>query len=243
MGAAKLALLNREAQEVRLIIARELVERRRAELGEHLLAAAVYASVAHGAALPHSDVEVVLLTDDTVPAREDQALERGIQLEANMLPASRMIAAAGRVGPRWGSQADQYSHHLVLWDSEGIFPRVWEAAREHPEEAFEAALAESWWPAFEMHGKLLNGALAGDLRRVMFHAWEFAYWAAMRLALRDRRPYESDRTLWGDVVTRGCGMAELVAALTTGAQELAPGAAEEVWRQTWRWGAPAGYMP
>jgi hypothetical protein len=39
--------------------------------------------------------------------------------------------------------------------------------------------------------------LVGDAPRVLFHAWEFAYWAALRIALRERRPYESDRTRWG----------------------------------------------
>jgi predicted nucleotidyltransferase len=241
MGQESRDAVTAEAQEVRLAIARELVARRRAELGEHLLAAAVYASVAHGAALPYSDVEVILLTDDTIEAREELTLERGIMLEADMLPASRILAAAGRVTPKWGIEADQYRHHLVLWDPEEIFPRVWQAANTIADDAFAPALARSWWPAFELRGKLLNAALVGDAPRVDYHGWELAYWAAMRIALIERRPYESDRTLWGDVVTRGYGMVELVAALTAGAPELVLEAAEEVWRQTWRWGAPAGY--
>jgi kanamycin nucleotidyltransferase len=243
MRTANLDALNAEAQAIRLEIARELVERRRAELGEHLAAGAVYASVAHGAALLHSDVEIVLLTDDTVPAREDLTLERGIMVEADMLPAGRFLAAASRVTAKWGIQADQYRHHLVLWDPDGVFPRAWEAANNPPEDAFAPALAGSWWPAFETRGKLLNGALVGDPRRMMHHAWEVAYWAAMRVALVERRPYESDRTLWGDVAARGYGVAELVTALTEGAHGRVPDAAEEVWRQTWGWGAPEGYAP
>jgi KNTase C-terminal domain len=243
VGEQNLDALNAEAQAIRLEIAGGLVERRRADLGEHLLAAAVYASVAHGAALPHSDVEVILLTDETVPAREDFCLERGILLEADMLPASRLLAAAGRVTRTRGIEADQYRHHLVLDDPQDIFPRVWEAANHPPDDAFAPALTRSWWSAFEMRGKMLNGALVGDLCRVLYHAWEFAYWAALRIALQERRPYESHRTLWGDVAARGYGMAGLVTALTEGGHERVTSAAEEVWLQTWRWGAPEGYAP
>jgi predicted nucleotidyltransferase len=48
---------------IRIEIARRIVERKRQELGEHLIAAACYGSVAHNAALPHSDVEIVIVTD------------------------------------------------------------------------------------------------------------------------------------------------------------------------------------
>lgn len=236
-----LSAANAAAQQTRLAIARALVEERRAELGEHLLAAAVYASVAHRAAMPHSDVEVVLLTDESVEAREDLTFERGIMLEADMLPAERMLAAASRVTPRWGIEADQYRHHLVLWDPADLFPRIWEAADTIPEAAFASALARSFWPAFELRGKLLNAALAADWPRVAYGGWEFAYWTAMRIALLERRPYESGRTLWSDVAERGYGMAELIAVLTDGRRERVPAAAEAVWRQSWRWGAPEGY--
>ena len=242
MTARNLDALTSEAQQIRLALARDIVERCHSELGEHLLAAAIYASVAHSAALPHSDLELVLLTDESVPAREDMTLERGVMVEADMLPASRMLVAASRVTPRWGIEADQYRHHLVLWDPGDIFPGILLAASTLTDEAFTAALAASWWTALETRGKTLNGALAEDAPRLVHSGWGFAYWTAMRIALRERLPYQSERTIWSDVSARGYGMATLVHALTSSAHEHVPGIVEDVWQQTWSWGAPAGYV-
>ncbi len=226
---------------IRVEIAREIVERRQEELGAHLVAAACYASVAHGAALPYSDVEIVLLTDDAVEAREDQFFERDIMVECDMLPASRMLAAAQQVTRTWGIEADQYRRHLVLWDPDGFFPRLWAVATAIPAEAFAPALAAGWWWAFEIRGKFLNAQLVADHPRMVHHGWQFAYAVAMRTALQERAPYESFRTIWRDVAARGYGMAGLIDALTTGALDRLPHAIEEVWERTRAWGAPPGY--
>jgi kanamycin nucleotidyltransferase len=226
---------------VRVAIARTLVERLHSELGEHLLAAAVYGSVAHGAAGRHSDVEIVLVTDETVPYRDVQQFEDGILVEYTLISAERKLTAARRVEPKWGVQADQYRHHLVLWDPDGFFPRCHEAARTLPDEAFEEALAESWWLAYELRGKLLSALLAGDLARIHFGGWEFAQVTALRIALRERVPYESGRTLWRDAAARGHGIDVLVEALTAGGDhKRIEWAVEAVWAETGTWGAPTG---
>ncbi|MBO0779232.1 MAG: hypothetical protein J2P37_10440 [Ktedonobacteraceae bacterium] len=61
----------------RLAIAQQIVERKQQELRDHLRAAACYGSVAHHAASEYSDVEIVLLTDESIPAQEEQFLPRG----------------------------------------------------------------------------------------------------------------------------------------------------------------------
>jgi hypothetical protein len=64
----------------------------------------------------------------------------------------------------------------------------------------------------------LRSAIAQeDSPRALYLGWEFAYGAAMRIALREQRPYESGRTLWRDAASRGYGMETLIDALTSGA--------------------------
>ena len=226
--------------ERRVALARLVCQRKRAELGEKLLAIAVYGSVAHGAAGPHSDLEMVLLTDDSLELTYEPFYTDGVQGQCDVLLASRMLRAASGVTPKWGIQADQYRCHLVLWDPDGWFARVQAAAYALADDAFQSALREGWWPAHEIRNKVRNALLAGDPPRAMFHAWEFTYVCAMRIALHERRPYESDRTLWTDVAGRGYATPDLITALTTGDLAAIPARLDAVWERTNAWGAPAG---
>lgn len=62
----------------------------------------------------------------------------------------------------------------------------------------------------------------------------------MRIALHDREPYESGRTIWRDVAARGYRMDALVAALVAGDIVNIEAAVERVWERTGVWGAPEG---
>ena len=222
----------------RLAIAQQVVERKKQELGNHLRAAACYGSVAHHAASEYSDVEIVLLTDESIPAKEEQFFVQGIMVERDMLPVSRMLRAAQRVTKRWGIEADQYRCHLVLLDLDDIFPELWEKAKNIPDATFTEVLPATWWWCYESRNKLRNACRAEDGPRIRSEGWEFATAAAMHIALYERCPYESGRTLWQDVATRGYGMKELVAIQTTGSLEHIPPAVDGVWKQIGQWGAP-----
>lgn len=225
--------------ERRVALARVIAERKRAELGEHLLAVACYGSVAHAAAGPYSDVELVLLTDDTLELAYEPFFIEGVQGQCDILPASRVLRAASHAREKWGIEADQHRCHRVLWDPEGYFARVQAAAHDLRDEDFEAALRSGWWDAYEIRNKARNGLLVGDAPRAIFHGWGFAYACAMRIALRERRPYESDRTIWADVSARGYAMPALIGALTGGDTEALWPAMDAVWEQVGGWGEPA----
>jgi len=188
-------------------------------LGPNALAAAVYGSVAHGAARRHSDLEMVVLTTEGVPAEERYFVRAGILVELHRLPASRMVAAAARVGPLWGVEADQYRHHWVLWDADEIFARVRAQALTPPDEAFQQALEAGRYRLRELWGKWLNAEEALDVATMRDVAWQFAHGAAMRLALHERRPYCSGRTLWHEAGQRSEAMARLVAAIVAGVED------------------------
>lgn len=226
------------ANALRREIGAEIVARARDELGDALRAAAIYGSVAHEAADIYSDLELVLVTGDSLEWAEEHFFARDVMVEVTRLPASRMLAAARGVGEYWGVQADEYRHHLVLYDADSFFPRLWQAARELPDEAFAAALRETWWYVFENRGKLRNALRAGDRARISYEAWHLAYAAAMRIALKEREPYESARTIWDDVRRRGYGMPALLDALAAGEPDVIGAAVDEVWEHMREWEPP-----
>jgi hypothetical protein len=196
------------------------VERKRRELGEAMVAAAVYGSVAHRAAEEHSDVEVDVVCDGTVEERDEYFFDEGVMVECNLVSAERMLSSARRVPWNWGIKADAYRHQEPIWDPGSFFERLREAAFSASEEDFERALGETWWIVYEERQKLKNAVEASDAPRAVYLGWEFAYTAAMWIALEQRRPYESGRTLWSDAASRGYRMPELIEALMQGAGSL-----------------------
>jgi KNTase C-terminal domain len=216
-----------------LEIARRCVERKRRELGDAMLAGAVYGSVAHRAAAEHSDVEVIAVVDETVDEGDEHFFDEGVMVECSLANADRLLVSARRVPWNWGIKADAYRHQEPIWDPTSFFERLREAASSIPDDDFEPALEESWWIVYEEREKLRNAVAAGEVPRAVYLGWELAYAAAMRIALINREPYESGRTLWRDAVQRGHGMAALVEALTEGASalEAVKSAVDGVWRE------------
>jgi hypothetical protein len=206
-----------------------------------MLAAAVYGSVAHGAATEHSDVEVGVVTDASVEERDEWFLDQDVMVECAVAQAERLLASARAVPWNWGIKADAYRHQEVIWDPGSFFVRLREAAGSIPDEDFAPAFEHTWWILYEERQKLRSAIAQGDVPRAVYLGWEFAYGAAMRIALRQRQPYESGRTLWRDAASRDHGMERLIRSLTGGAGTLpeVTDAVEAVWTEIAAWGAPS----
>jgi hypothetical protein len=227
--------------ELRLEIARRCVERKRRELGDAMLAGAVYGSVAYGAAAEHSDVEVIVVTDESVEERDENFFDEGIQVECAIVRAERVLESAGKVGWDWGITADAYRHQVPIWDPGAFFERLRAAAASIPDEDFTRTLEGTWWWCFETRGKFLNALAADDVLRALNLGWQFAYAGAMRLALRDRKPYESMRTLWTDAASRTTALKPLLEGLSGGGAALPEitRCIDNLWDETRALGVPA----
>jgi kanamycin nucleotidyltransferase len=206
-----------------------------------MLAGAVVGSVAHNAAAEHSDVEVVVVTGAAVEERDEYFFDEGVMVECAVVDAERLLASARSAPWNWGIKADAYRHQLVVWDPGGFFERVRQAADSIPDADFERALEQSWWILYEERDKLRNAIAEHDVPRALHLGWEFAYAAAMRIALAERRPYESGRTVWSDAAARGHGMERLIGALTSGASALpeVTSAVDAVWGELGEQHAPS----
>jgi kanamycin nucleotidyltransferase len=198
-----------------------------------VLAAAVHGSVAHGAATEHSDVEVGFACDESVVERDEWFFDQGVMVECAVVQAERLLASARSVPWNWGIKADAYRHQEAIWDPDSFFERLREAAASLTDEDFAPALEHTWWILYEEREKLRSAIAQEDSARAVYLGWEFTYAAAMRIALRERRPYESGRTLWRDAAARGVGMDRLIEALTSGASALPEitSAVDAVWSE------------
>jgi hypothetical protein len=206
-----------------------------------MLAGAVYGSVSYGAADEHSDVEVLVVTDGTIEEVDQYFFDEGVMVECAIVQADRLLASAAKVPWNWGIKADAYRHQAPIFDSEMFFERLRAAAHSIPDETFERALEGTWWWCYETRGKFLNALTAGDVPRALHIGWQFAYAAAMRIALRERKPYESMRTLWSDVSSRGYRMRPLLDALAGGGAALAEirQCVDGVWSEIAAWSRPS----
>ena len=225
-------------QERRIRLAHRVAEDQRAILDCHALAAACYGSVAHGRADVHSDLELLILTDDGVPPVDIHVLEYNVQVECDVLSVARLLNAARRVTPEWGFEADCYRYHLVLWDPHHHFDAVRTASLQIPAASFAEALEQSWWSHRELAETVRAACKAGDPPGIHHAAWQYLVSTAARIALHERRPYESLRALWADVTRRGYGTREMVVALTSGPLDAVLGTLALVEVATGAWGAP-----
>lgn len=223
----------------RINLAEEMVLVYRHELGEHMVGAACYGSVAHGRADAHSDLELIVLTDTTIEAVNVHTERNGIQVECDVLPAERLRRAAQIVTLEWGVEADCYRYHWVLWDPTKQFAAVREAALATPRERFEDVLQQSWWSAREWASKVVAMVETGNRPGAQFTAWQYLYLAALRMALAEQEPYGSLRTLWQEASARGFGVADVLGVLERADIARLPEVVRGVQQHTGSWGAPS----
>lgn len=98
----------------RIQLAEAMVCDYRREMGEHVVGAACYGSVAHERADAHSDLELIVLTDTSVEAVNVDTVQQGIQVECDVVPTNRLLRAAKIVTIDWGIEADRYRYQWPL---------------------------------------------------------------------------------------------------------------------------------
>jgi len=101
-----------------------------------------------------------------------------------------------------------------LYDPTGVTAEVRAAALAIGAEPFLAALGPNRLGLWALVGKFANAWEAGEQAVMRDVGWRYAHAAAMRIALLERTPYESGRTLWAEAGRRGYQMRALVENLT-----------------------------
>jgi hypothetical protein len=141
-----------------------------------------------------TDLEVSVVTtgeEVDIPAR---ALRyRGLVIDVVAIPADVYLDEAGEVGPLWPLAADQYLHHLPLYDPTDFFKKLrdrhQEAVAATPADTFLAAAGYDLAQMAAWEARARADELAGDLPGALLAVKEAALLAALVIGLIRRIAY------------------------------------------------------
>ena len=141
-----------------------------------------------------TDLEVsVVTTGDEVDIPARALRYRGLVIDVVAIPADVYLDEAGEVGPLWPLAADQYLHHLPLYDPTDFFKKL----RDRHQEALAATPADTFLTAagYDLaqmaawEARARADELAGDLPGALLAVKEAALLAALVIGLIRRIAY------------------------------------------------------
>ncbi len=198
---AESGIFRRVSNHQAIETARELAGRLLARHGQQAILAvglhgeAVRDQAARGERGDVADIELSVITtgpEVDVPARALR--HRGVVIDLAAIPADAYLDEAGQIGPLWPLAADQYLHHLPLYDPSDFFGKLrdthQEAVASSPPEAFLAAAGYDLAQLAAWEARARADELAGDLPGALLAVKEGAMLAALVIGLVARTPYQ-----------------------------------------------------
>ncbi|MCZ8524052.1 MULTISPECIES: ANT(4')-I family aminoglycoside nucleotidyltransferase [Paenibacillus] len=178
----------------RLQICHEIASRLHEVYGEKILAIGVYGSVARGTDGPFSDIEMFCVLRESSES-VDFSYEWSAgpwKAEVNVLSADVLLTTASTVEDSWPLTHGPFFSQLSLYDPEGFFPKLKEAAESPTKEDFRHAINEVLvGEMYEFIGKLRNVSLHGPHTYLPYLAMEFAQYGAMLVGLHNQNLFST----------------------------------------------------
>ncbi|WP_339265062.1 ANT(4')-I family aminoglycoside nucleotidyltransferase [Paenibacillus sp. FSL W8-0187] len=178
----------------RLQTCHDIASRLHEVYGEKILAIGVYGSVSRGTDGPYSDIEMFCVLNESNES-VDFSYEWSAgpwKAEVNVCSADVLIKVASTVEGDWPLTHGPFFSQLCLYDPEGFFPRLKEAAESPTKEDFRHAIHEVLvGEMYEFVGKLRNVSLNGPHTYLPYLAVEFAQYGAMLVGLHNQKLYST----------------------------------------------------
>ena len=178
----------------RIQICHEIASRLHEVYGEKILAIGVYGSVARGTDGPFSDIEMFCVLRESNES-VDFSYEWSAgpwKAEVDVCTADILLKTASTVEGRWPLTHGPFFSQLSLYDPEGFFQKLKEAAESPTKEDFRRAINEVLvGEMYEFIGKLRNVSLNGPHTYLPYLAMEFAQYGAMLIGLHNQKPYST----------------------------------------------------
>ncbi len=174
----------------RLQTCHEIAKRLHEVYGDKLLALGVYGSVSRGTDGPFSDIEMFcVLSESSEPIEFSYEWSLGPwKAEVNVCSADVLLETASTVDGEWPLTHGPFFSPLCLYDSQGFFPKLKEAAESPTKEDFRHAINEVLvGEMYEFIGKLRNVHLNGPQTYLPYLAMQFAQYGAMLVGLHNRK--------------------------------------------------------
>ncbi|MCL6642431.1 MAG: hypothetical protein K6T71_03805 [Candidatus Bipolaricaulota bacterium] len=187
--------------EDRLAVARDLAQRILAKHGDAVLGIAIYGSLARGADTPYSDIELKVITTDSVDEHDVEYVHRsGMKIEINYEQAEKYLCRAGSADTDWPIWAGQYRQQLVLFERENLFARARKATESRHDEDFRAAQAQLIAEdLYELVQKIRGAWEHSQEENLRWWAGRFLWFSIMWLGLANRKYFTSGGTVWEEV--------------------------------------------
>ncbi|MNZ72459.1 Kanamycin nucleotidyltransferase [compost metagenome] len=184
------------SREERLQICHEIASRLHEVYGDKIVAIGVYGSVSRGTDGPFSDIEMlcVLSVSESSESIEFsyEWLAGPWKAEVNVCSAEILIKTASTVEGRWPLTHGPFFSQLSLYDPEGFFPKLIEAAESPTKGDFRRAIHEVLvGEIYESVGKLRNVSLNGPRTYLPYLAVQFAQYGAMLVGLHNQKLFST----------------------------------------------------
>lgn len=184
-----------KTHEERMAIAERLRDLILERYGDAILAVFVTSSTAKGLDQPFSDLELTAVVRDGTDIEDRSYLYRGLLVEIEYVPASRILQTARRVTAHWPVQS--YRNRLVLFDREGWIGHLERAVEERNAASdFTRGLCKALTATLESRDKLRNANLAGDVLNIRVFGRVVAEEAANLVLFLNRQYMITTRTYY-----------------------------------------------
>ncbi|MCX7844567.1 MAG: nucleotidyltransferase [Candidatus Bipolaricaulota bacterium] len=234
------------APEERRNLAQRIAEEARRSRAD-VLAVGLYGSLARDEDGPYSDIEILCVLGSSGEEYTREGIVGPAKVEVNFLSQDVLFARAAEVPPEWPLTHGAYVYTRPLYDPQGVFPRLREAVRSPPEEAFRRAMqALIVEELYELMGKVRNARHWGAWEELPFLAVHLAFHGALLVGLANRHVYRSASKMLADSLglpERPSGYDRLCALVQAGKLDSPQGvgeACEGFWCGVSAWAAARG---
>ncbi len=188
-------------QEDRLAVARDLAQRILAKYSDAVLGIAIYGSVARRADTSYSDIELKVVTTDSVEEHDVEYVHgSGVKVEINYEQAQNYLRRAGSVDSEWPIWAAQYRQQLVLFERENFFTKARQVVESMKDEDFRAAQAQLIAEdLYELMNKIRGAWAQSEEENLRWWAGRLLWFSIMWLGLANRRYFTTGGTVWEEV--------------------------------------------
>lgn len=233
----------------RLALVEEMHSKLRARYGDQLKAIALYGSTARGTDGPYSDIELIcVLRSDG----EEYSFEWSAgpwKAEVDVYSEAILLAKAARVSGSWPMTHGAFQTATPLYDPDGYFQQVRDAASAPTDEQIRTAIEETLvGELYELAGKLRNATAACRTSFLPMLATYFALYGAWVIGLQNRRCFTASSIMLEEAMAwdhRPPGYDRLCRMVTAGrlsSPTEVTEACEDFWQGLNLWAREQGYQ-
>lgn len=207
-------------REEKMNMIRTITDRLMQRYGEDIIAVGVYGSTAYQKEGLYSDIEMHVVTKDSVTIPGHEFIYGKFKLELSCREKSKLFERARRLDDGWSIWAESYVNVLAIHDPEGIFAEL----KEVPFQASEESVREMMrifmiWEPYETMGKIRNNYENGNSSYIQLGAKDLAWQTAKLVGLANRTFYTTRARTFEESLhlkSKPDGYRELVAFLEAG---------------------------